>query len=164
MPFSEESSANSSVLLEGLCGSGFAPLHFLNLTSGLVSGEFKVGVVDSLPVPGVDLLIGNDLMGGKVGADPIVTVSPEVSDCTEKLEDEFPGIFPSCAVTRSMSKDISSQTSMSTDILTKPSMSKGVSLPNDSIYNLSGTFMDHSFEGETTEGSCLSGVDNFDSC
>ena len=101
----------------------------MNLTSDLISGEVKVGVLDSLPVPGVDLLIGNDLMGAKVGVDPIVTVSPESSISTERLEDDFPGIFPSCAVTRSMSKGISSKTS---------------SL-NDSIYDLSGTFMDHSF-------------------
>lgn len=102
---------------------------FVNLTSDLTSCEVKIGVLDSLLVPGVDLLIKNDLMGSKVGVDPIVAVSLESSISTEKLEAEFIYVLPFRAVTRSMMKDISSKTS----------------LQNDSIYDLSVTFMDPSF-------------------
>ena len=34
------------------------------------------GVVESLPVPGVDLLLGNDIAGAKVFPHPIATSEP----------------------------------------------------------------------------------------
>ncbi|KAK3858073.1 hypothetical protein Pcinc_035712 [Petrolisthes cinctipes] len=41
------------------------PLTFVQLDSDLVSGKVRVGLVDELPVSGVELLLGNDLAGGQ---------------------------------------------------------------------------------------------------
>ena len=49
-----------------------APLHFVHLTSCFVSGEFKIAVRPQLPIAGVDLILGNDLDGGKVLPSPEV--------------------------------------------------------------------------------------------
>lgn len=45
------------------------PLHKVHLTSDLVIGEVVVGVRPSLPVPGVEVILGNDLAGGVSGRD-----------------------------------------------------------------------------------------------
>jgi len=80
------------------------PLCKVYLKSELVTGVVTVGVVSSLPVEGVHLLLGNDLAGNRVSVVPVVVDTP-VTECeTEALEDEFPGIFPDCVVTRSRAK------------------------------------------------------------
>ena len=56
-------------------------------------------MVGTRPIKGVSLLLGNDLAGGKVVADPKVTSKPITLVSTEKLEEVIPGIFPLCAVT-----------------------------------------------------------------
>lgn len=43
-----------------------APFQFIKLTSGIVSGSFPIAVRPQLPVPGVDLILGSDLAGGKI--------------------------------------------------------------------------------------------------
>jgi hypothetical protein len=46
LPFSEKSSFNESVLIQGVeCGSVKVPLHCVNLSSDLVSGPVKIGTV-----------------------------------------------------------------------------------------------------------------------
>lgn len=42
------------------------PLHQVKLEIDLVSGLFRVGVCAQLPVIGVELILENDLAGGKV--------------------------------------------------------------------------------------------------
>ncbi|XP_068206298.1 uncharacterized protein [Palaemon carinicauda] len=57
-----------------------------------------VGVVDELPIRGVDFLMGNDLAGGKVVPSPVIVDTPlEVSPV------EDPVLYPSCVVQRSRS-------------------------------------------------------------
>ncbi|XP_071948672.1 uncharacterized protein [Antedon mediterranea] len=68
----------------------------------IVSGDFVVGVVPSLPVWGVTLLLGNDLAGDRVTVKPVVCKSPVEDESTVCLEKELSHVFPSCAVTRSM--------------------------------------------------------------
>ena len=48
----------------------------------------------------------NDLAGDQVvtDPDPVMTESPIDSNHDTALEDEFPGIFPPCVVTRSVTK------------------------------------------------------------
>lgn len=72
------------------------------LHSDLVTGHATVGVKDSLPIEGVNFLLGNDLAGELVVPDPIVTVMPCSDNPTDSLEEEFLDLFPCCAVTRSM--------------------------------------------------------------
>ncbi|XP_076036537.1 uncharacterized protein LOC143022279 [Oratosquilla oratoria] len=62
------------------------------------------GVVDRLPVEGVSLLIGNDLAGRVMLPNAMVSSRPSVVNNTSQLEKDIPGLFPACAVTRSMSQ------------------------------------------------------------
>ena len=62
------------------------PLHKVNLVSDLVTGSVAVGTRPTLSIKGVSLLLGNDLAGGKVVADPKVTSKPIILVSTEKLE------------------------------------------------------------------------------
>ena len=78
LSFSEESSAGVSVLIKGVNCSEYTPvpLHTVYLSSNLVSGPVKVGVQSSLPFEGVQLILGNDLVGEKVVVNAIVTDKP----------------------------------------------------------------------------------------
>ena len=49
-------------------------------------------------------LLGNDLAGDKVSVTPVLVDAPAEQAETEALEDEFPGIFPACVVTRSQAR------------------------------------------------------------
>ena len=96
------------------------PLHKVKLVSDLVTGSVVVGTRPTLHIKGVSLLLGNDLAGGKVVADPKVTSKPITLVSTEKLQEVIPGIFPSCAVTRAMAKKAQEEPKdckQSTDVL-----------------------------------------------
>ncbi|XP_071959881.1 uncharacterized protein [Antedon mediterranea] len=103
LSFSNESSAGASVLIQGVEG-GYkeVPLHVIRIETDIVSGDFVVGVVPSLPVWGVTLLLGNDLAGDRVTVEPVVCKSHVEDESTVCLEKELLHVFPSCAVTRSM--------------------------------------------------------------
>ncbi|KAJ8049831.1 hypothetical protein HOLleu_02747 [Holothuria leucospilota] len=107
LPLSDSTSTGANVLIQGVeCGFISVPLHKINLRSDLVSGSVIVGVRPTLPVKGVSLLLGNDLAGGKVVANAILTDKPCDYNNTEQLEKEFPNLFPACAVTRAMSQKL----------------------------------------------------------
>ena len=78
------------------------PLPNLELSSEIVSRSVVFGLRHSLPVPGVSLILGNDIAGGKVEANPCVSDTPshDVSDPVEAVTE----LFPSCAVTHAMAK------------------------------------------------------------
>lgn len=95
-------SSDKTVLVNSLWGLDSVPLVTIHLESELFSGPALVGVVDQLPVPGVQLLLGNDLAGGKMGSLPVLSEVPVESEETGKLEEEVPDVFPVCAITRSM--------------------------------------------------------------
>ena len=63
-----------------------------------------MGTRPTLPIEEISLLLGNDLVGGKVVTDPKVTSKPITLISTDKLEEVIPGIFPSCVVTQAMAK------------------------------------------------------------
>ena len=69
------------------------PWHKINLVSDLVTGAVVVGTRPTLPIKGVYLLLGNDLAGGNVVADPKVTSTPITLVSTERLEEVIPGMF-----------------------------------------------------------------------
>ena len=48
--------------------------------------------------------MGNDLAGNKVVINPVVTENPCLNQTSDPIEQEIPGLYPSCAVTRAMSK------------------------------------------------------------
>ena len=102
LPLSEHTFTGRSVLLQGVeLGVIDVPLHEIYLKSDLITEPVIVGVRPTLPVQGVSLLLGNDLAGGKVVADPIVCEKITSDVASEDKDDD---LYPACAVTRAMAK------------------------------------------------------------
>ena len=78
--------------------------HDIKLESKLVSGEVQIGIIDSLPFEGIHLILGNDLAGSKVRVVPVLSDKPVIHQKPDPIEDDIPNLYPSCAVTRAMSK------------------------------------------------------------
>ncbi|KAG7156755.1 hypothetical protein Hamer_G006769, partial [Homarus americanus] len=88
-------------------------------------GIANVACVHELPVAGVDLILGNDLAGGQMGnvtPPPVLRERPESTTELQQLEDDMPGVFPLCAVTRSMSM------TMTNDYIVTPDVDDSLSL------------------------------------
>ncbi len=133
LPFSSLSDTGTSVLIKGIGLNVLSvPLHRIMLSSQLVSGEVVVGVRPSLPVEGVDIIMGNNLAGGRVWPDtfspPVVSSFPLPG--LDESNKNFPEVFTACAVTRSM---ISVQPKLSSD----PGEVGTFSLPDDFSVSLS---------------------------
>ncbi|KAG7164150.1 hypothetical protein Hamer_G014280, partial [Homarus americanus] len=93
------------VVLGSLWGQGVA-LVVVRVKSSCFSGIANIACVHELPVAGVDLILGNDLAGDQMGnatPPPVLRERPESTTELQQLEDDMPGVFPLCAVTRSMS-------------------------------------------------------------
>lgn len=125
-------SSQTSVLIRGVEG-GFLkiPLKTIHLESDFMTGPVSVGIVPSLPIECVTFLLGNDIAGANVQCNPCaqVTEVPHSSVDTERLSDEFPGIFPACVTTRSMVR--ASQNEDTSEILRAN---------DDECFKLAGTF------------------------
>lgn len=117
LPFSADTYTDFNVLVRGIemrCVN--VPLHMVHLKSDLVSGAFKLGVRKRLPVEGVDLIIGNDLAGGKVFPIPMVTqtlIEKEQSD----LSALFPSASPACAVTHAQAQKFNKMVNLADSFL-----------------------------------------------
>ncbi len=134
LPFSSLSDTGTSVLIKGIGLNVLSvPLHRIMLLSQLVSGEVVVGVHPSLPVEGVDIIMGNNLAGGRVWPDtfspPVVSSFPLPGP--DESNKNFPEVFTACAVTRSM---ISAQPKLSSD---PGEVGPTFSLPDDFSVSLS---------------------------
>ena len=59
LPFYAESYSGNNVLIKGVHSSDYnsVPLHNIRLNSDLVSGDVSIGVIDSLPFDGIQLLL-----------------------------------------------------------------------------------------------------------
>ena len=80
------------------------PLLDVFLDCNLVNSNCKLAVVPSLPVEGVELLLANDLAGGKVSTNPYVSTLPVVEDSDTLDESQF--LSPVSVVTRSRAKGV----------------------------------------------------------
>ncbi|XP_066956281.1 uncharacterized protein [Macrobrachium rosenbergii] len=98
IPRIEEHFTGEKMVIQSLGGIVTIPLCRLHLSCDLFTKYVVVGVVESLPVKGVEFLMGNDLAGKLVVPDPIVVDIPLVECPTLKLEKENPTLFPSCVV------------------------------------------------------------------
>ena len=79
------------------------PLHRVVIFSDLVKGEVSLAVRPALPVQGVQVILGNDLIDGPFSESPhslVVTSLPALGPVEVECE-EFKQIFPACVVTRS---------------------------------------------------------------
>ena len=92
------------VIIKGLCGVDSVPLAKVQLESPLVDSEVTVGLVKTLPVENVQMLMGNDVAGGKVFPLPKMSDRPLQPEVEIEVEREFPEIFHECVVTRSMAQ------------------------------------------------------------
>lgn len=104
LPFNSSSNTGNSVLIRGFGPTTFSvPQHRINLQSGLVQGNVTVGVCSSLPVDGVDVLLGNNLTGSCVWANTspplLVTETPAFSGEHDELARDL-DVFSACVVTR----------------------------------------------------------------
>ena len=78
LPFIDQCSTGASVLVQGVeLGVIRVPLHRVFLKSNLVSGFVTVGVRPTLPLEGVDFILGNDLAGSRVNLQPKLLVVDE---------------------------------------------------------------------------------------
>ena len=116
LPLTENSFTGANVLISGVemgvCANVLislvemgvleVPLHQVNIKSSLINFNIVIGMRPSLPVEGISLILGNDLVGEKVMVDPRVVEKPRDDKKTERLAEKFPGIFPASVVTRSM--------------------------------------------------------------
>ncbi|MPC26623.1 hypothetical protein E2C01_019770 [Portunus trituberculatus] len=90
---------------QGVGGPFSAQLIEVDLKCEQHQGEAVIGVVEELRIPGLNLLLGNDLCRNRVRVDcPMTSVVPLSDSTTEALEMDFPGTFPVCAVTRSLGR------------------------------------------------------------
>ena len=114
LPLSDKSALGTNVLVRGI-GMTFipVPLHKIHLESDLISDCVVVGIRPSLPVEGIDFILGNDIGGGDIWGTSIrlpevvaVPLSSDQDECGKR----FPNAFPSCAITRAMSKQNDVQT------------------------------------------------------
>ena len=82
------------------------PVHNLELFCGLVQRVVAMGVRPALPIPGMDIILGDDLCGSRVWAScppsPVVTSSPSVNSESDESAQCFPDVFTASAVTRAM--------------------------------------------------------------
>ena len=99
LSFSETTSSGKSVLIQGV-ENGFVnvPLHNIYLSSDLVVGLVAVGI-RPLPFKGDHLLFGNDLAEDKVVVNPLLTTIPCIDQLPDRIEQEIPDLYPSCANT-----------------------------------------------------------------
>ena len=100
LPLSDSTYSGDNVLLKGVDTSlgsyPSAPLHQVYISSSHVNGPVTVGITSSLPVDGIDFLLGNDLAGGKVVPNSLVTDMP----CNCQQLDPVPNLDPAYVVTR----------------------------------------------------------------
>lgn len=91
------------VLVEGVTSDTRAvPLHKVTLESDFHKGVCTVGVTSYLPFPNVDVIVGNDLAGDKVGDSRLPIMLPTPKVCLDPPAAEDNVVYPACAVTRSM--------------------------------------------------------------
>ena len=101
VPYLDSSATGDYAVVSGMT----VPLW---LDSSFVSGAVVVGVLDRLPIKGVDVLLENDLTDKcyHSGCSTALQVksSPVVIDRRSELFEDSLTVFPACVTTRSMSK------------------------------------------------------------
>lgn len=99
LDFCASTACETSTIVQGIeMGFVTVPLHRVWVMSELASGCFKVAVRSSLPVKGIDFIMGNDIAGGKVMPAVQVTDVP----CSAQIDlvaETLPGVFSSSVVT-----------------------------------------------------------------
>ena len=102
LPLKEDTVTGNNVQIQGVeLGVVSVPLHTIFINSDIVTGMVTVGIRPTLPIKGISLILGNDLVGGKVMPDLQLVEDPEPNQDEKSLETS---IFPACVVTRAAAK------------------------------------------------------------
>ncbi|XP_076061605.1 uncharacterized protein LOC143037351 [Oratosquilla oratoria] len=102
LPEITKSMTGKKVTVSDLSSTQSIEIARIFLKCQLFQKEVEVCVwKDSMPVPGVDLILGNDLAGSMVVPPPDITKLPSNETPTVVEDHLHPNIFPLCAVTRS---------------------------------------------------------------
>lgn len=106
LPFSSASYTGKSLLVRGIgLNTLSTPLHRVHLDCSFVRGTVELAVRPELPVDMVSVILGNDLAGDKIFAEPVPSLV--VGETPHSVGDEcgarFPEVFPSCVMTRAAS-------------------------------------------------------------
>lgn len=85
-------------------GGVLRPLHHVHVQSDVITEFFAVAVYPALPISGITMLMGNDIVGGKVSPtlkvlDTLPTSPPSNTELDSKL-------FPSCVITRAQAQKL----------------------------------------------------------
>ncbi|MGL4646513.1 MAG: hypothetical protein ACRCVL_05300 [Cetobacterium sp.] len=100
LDFSGSSACETSTIVQGIeMGFVTVPLHRIWITSELASGCFEVAVRPSLPVKGIDFIMGNDIAGGNVMPVVKVTAATSKEMQSDVLAEMLPDVFSISAVT-----------------------------------------------------------------
>ncbi|XP_068234180.1 uncharacterized protein [Palaemon carinicauda] len=138
VPGLEKTFTSDRLVVRSLGGLVTVPLCRLYLHCGLLTRYVTVGVVDELPIQGVDFLMGNDLAGGKVVPIPIVVDTPlERSRSLAVVE-----------VTRERGTDVTKDVNIST---TSGTLEKDAVGTVDVNINIDSLFQTNSFGGNVKE-------------
>ncbi|XP_065149952.1 uncharacterized protein [Paramisgurnus dabryanus] len=111
-------SSDVSAVVRGI-EMGFVPvpLHRIYVQSDLVTGFFTVGVRTGFPIEGIELIIGNDIAGGKVFPVPRVVSNPILESEQDELGKSHPHIFVASVTTRAQSREKSQEINLSDSLL-----------------------------------------------
>ena len=143
LPFSEKSYTGNNVLIKGVGSEDYSSiqLHNVYIWTDLVEGPFQLGVRNTLPFDGIDLILGNDLAGDKVKVQPILTNTPIMEENFKEEVNKIPGLYPACAITRAMAKKQKEEEEQEMDIDLADSI-VGKSLAHDRNDNELSTMSD----------------------
>ena len=132
LPLTDET-ACGSVIIQGIeMGYLHLPLHEVQVESSLVSGQFKLAVCSALPLPGIDLLMGTDMLGGRIHPVLEVLKHPEMPDPLDDPRDASK-VYPACVLTRAQARKRGEQFDLSDTCLATPLASDAV--PPESSVN-----------------------------
>ena len=99
VPGLNQNYTGEKVFLRDLSATPSVHLAQVYLNCELIKGKVTVGVIDTeLPVPGITMLLGNDLAGKLVLPKLIVSNEPLKENPTLQLEAEQPLLFPTCVM------------------------------------------------------------------
>lgn len=110
-PFSNCTATGDCALVQGMKLLP-APVHKLQFSCSLVEREVKMAMCPVLPIPGIQVILGNDVAGACVWADAPASVvtSPSVPETPDQKVQEVPDVFPVCVVTHAQcEKQLSSE-------------------------------------------------------
>ncbi|KAK0148503.1 hypothetical protein N1851_011158 [Merluccius polli] len=133
LPVSDTSACDTSTIVRGI-GMGFvpAPLHYIHVTSDLVTGLFPVAIRPCFPVEGVDFIMGNDIAGGKVYPAPEVVSVPIDDSEPDDLVNHHPDVFKFSVLTSAQARKQAQEVELS-DSLFSSVLSEEVLQPGDGL-------------------------------